>query len=55
MTRKELAEKTAATMTETHDALQAVVDELNKGQRKKLAKNEEIRKLFDRYGLEIDE
>lgn len=53
MTRKELAEKTAATMTETHDALQMVVDELNNGQRKKLAKNEKIKALFERYGVEI--
>lgn len=39
--------------TETHDALQAVVDELNHGQRQKLVKNEKIKALFERYGVEI--
>ena len=37
---------------ETHDALQAVVDELNQGQRQKLAKDEKLRELLDRYGVE---
>lgn len=55
MMREELIEKTEATKAETHDALQMVVDELNKGQRKKLAKIEKIKTLFERYGVEIDE
>ena len=53
MTRDELAAKIAATKVETHDALQAVVDELNNGQRKKLAKIEKIKIVFERYGVEI--
>lgn len=53
MTHEELVEKTEATKAETHDALQVVVDELNNGQRKKLCKDERIKKLFDRYGVEI--
>lgn len=42
-----------AVYAEIHDALQAVVDELNQGQRKKLVKNEKIKALFERYGVEI--
>lgn len=38
--------------SETHDALQLVVDELNQGQRQKLVKNEEVKALFDWY--EVD-
>lgn len=35
----------------THDALQAVYDELNKGQRQKLLKNEKIKALLEHYGV----
>lgn len=48
-----LNRRTETVCTETHDALQAVVDGLNKGQRQKLAKIEAIKKLFERYGVEI--
>ena len=53
MTREELVEKTEATKAETHDALQMVIDELNNGQRKKLAKIEGIKALFERYGVKF--
>lgn len=54
MTREELMTKIAEMKAETHDALQMVVDELNNGQRKKLAKNEKIKTLFERYGVEMN-
>ena len=38
---------------ETKEALQTVYDELNNGQQKKLLKNENIKALFDRFGVEI--
>jgi hypothetical protein len=40
---------------ETQSALQAVFDELNNGQQKKLLKNEEIKALFERYNVDIGE
>lgn len=33
----------------THDALQLIWDNTNKGQRNKMLKNEEIKALLDRY------
>lgn len=35
--------------SETHDALQTVIDELNQGQRQKLVKSEKVKALLDRY------
>lgn len=54
MTKEELTERVDALITETHDALQTVHDNLNKGQRQKLIKNEKIKTLFDRYGVEYE-
>lgn len=52
MKREELFEKVAAVKQETKNALQLVYDELNNGQQKKLLKEEAIKALFDRYGVE---
>lgn len=41
--------------TETHDALQTVYNALNKGQRQKLVKDEKVRAIFERYGVETEE
>lgn len=54
MYRKELFEKVAAVKVETKNALQLVFDELNQGQQKKILKNEEVKALFDRYGVVTD-
>lgn len=54
MTRTELTERVDALKTETHDALQTIYDNLNKGQRSKLLKNEKIKSLFDRYNIEYE-
>lgn len=51
MKKSELVEKTGLLKNETRDALQQVVDELNKGQKQKLLKNEKIKALLDRYGV----
>lgn len=51
MLKKELFEKVAAVKVETKNALQLVFDELNQGQQKKILKNEEVKALFDRYGV----
>lgn len=51
MYKKELFEKVAAVKVETRDALQTMYNELNQGQQKKIVKNEEVKALFDRYGV----
>lgn len=55
MDKQVLKDKIIALKTETKSALQTVFDELNQGQQKKILKNEEIKKLFDRYGVEYTE
>ena len=52
MTVHELKQKTDAVMTETRNALQTVYDALNKGQQQKLLKDEAVKELLDRYGVE---
>ena len=51
----ELRERVIAYNTEVKYALQAVYNDLNKGQRKKLLRNPSIRAMFERYGVVIDE
>ena len=55
MKRQELFDKVVALKEETKVALQLVYDTLNQGQQKKILKNEDIKKLFDRYGVEYTE
>lgn len=55
MLKQDLIDKVAALKNETKYALQTLFDYINKGQRKQLVKKEEIRTLFDRYGVEYDE
>jgi hypothetical protein len=43
--------KAKAVYTETKQALQTVFNALNKGQQNKILKNEEVKTLFDRYGV----
>lgn len=52
MKRKDLFDKVAQVKTETRDALQTVYDSLNSGQQKKIVKEEKVKLLFDRYGVE---
>ena len=54
MTKTELNEKTQAVKAETKEALQTVFDALNQGQQKKILKNEKVKALFDRYGVEYE-
>ena len=39
---------------DTKSALQLIYDSLNQGQQKKILKNEQVKELFDRYGLIYD-
>lgn len=55
MTKAHLTEAVAKAKTETREALQTMYDALNSGQRKKIVKNEDVKKLFDLYGVEYSE
>ena len=46
-----LVDKVIAYNIEIKTALQTMYDALNKGQRKKIVKNEKVKALFDRYGV----
>lgn len=54
MTKKELETKTAAVIEDTSSALRMVYEALNQGQQKKLLKNEAVKALFERYGVEVN-
>lgn len=54
MTKKELKVKTDTAINETRNALQTVYDALNRGQQQKILKDEEVKELFDRYGVEYN-
>lgn len=54
MTRTELNTAVDAAKAETKEALQTVYDALNQGQRKKIVKDETVKALFDRYGVDYD-
>ena len=47
-----LVDKVIAYNIEIKTALQTMYDALNKGQQKKIVKNEKVKALFDRYGVE---
>ena len=51
MTKRELMLKTNKAVEETRAALQTVYDALNHGQQKQIVKNDDVRVLFDRYGV----
>ena len=50
----ELRERVIAYNTEVKAAFQAVYNDLNHGQQKKLLRNPTIRAMFERYGVAID-
>lgn len=55
MTLQELNQATSAAIEQTRDALQTVYDTLNQGQQKKIVKDERVKALFDRYGVQYGE
>ena len=55
MKKSELTSAVLAVKTETRDALQTMYDALNQGQQKKIVKDEKVKALFDRYGVEYSE
>lgn len=54
MKKTELTAAVEQHITTTREALQTVYDALNKGQRQKLLKDENIVALFERYGVEVE-
>ena len=52
MFKEELETKTDLVLNETRDALQMIYDSLNRGQQKKIIKDEKIKELFDRYNVQ---
>lgn len=52
--KKTLQTNAQKAKTDTKNALQIVYDSLNQGQRKKIVKNEEVKKIFDLYGVEYN-
>ena len=50
----ELKDKIIAYNREIKEALQTVYNELNQGHRKKLLKNEVVKAMFDRCGVEYE-
>lgn len=50
----ELRDRVVAYNTEVKAALQAVYNDLNQGQQKKLLRNPVIRAMFERYGVETE-
>lgn len=55
MKKTTLNAKVAEVKTDTRTALQTMYDALNSGQQKKIVKNEAVKALFDRYGVEYTE
>ena len=53
ISKKKLQENVKVVKIETKAALQLVYEALNPGQRKKLIKNTEVKKLFEFYGVEV--
>ena len=46
-----LKEKTTAVVVDIHKALQTMYDTLKPGKRKKIVKNEAVKALYDRHGV----
>lgn len=52
MTKEQLESKTTEVINDTKTALQTVYDAMNQGQQKKIVKDQNVKALFDRYGVE---
>lgn len=54
MRKSELTHRSDIAVEQTREALQAIYDCLNKGQRIQIAKFESVKTLFDRYGVNFE-
>ena len=55
MQKTELTAAVDAAKSETRDSLQTIYDTMNQGQKKQIVKDESVKALFDRYGVEYHE
>lgn len=55
MTKNELNNAVDVAKAETKSALETVYAALNKGQQKKVVKDESVKSLFDLYGVNYEE
>ena len=55
MKKTTLERKVQEVKSETQSALQTMYDALNHGQQKQIVKNEAVKELFDRYGVQYTE
>lgn len=53
--RNDIIEQANALVGDIRSALQTMYDALNQGQQKKIVKDEAVKALFDRYGVEYSE
>lgn len=51
MRKEELTERVDTLMNTTKESLQLLWDSINKGQQKQIIKHQEIKDMFDRYGV----
>lgn len=51
MKKQKLDRAVQAHIDTTRDALQTVYDALNQGQKKKILKNDDVKRIFDVYGV----
>lgn len=52
MTKQELAAMVAAYKTQTREAIETILADLNQGQRMKVLKSETVQALLERFGIE---
>ena len=53
MTKQELQALVTAYKTQTREAIETILNELNQGQRKKILRNETVQQLCQRFGVEM--
>ena len=54
MRKKDLTSAVETAKAEIRNALQTMYDALSQGQQKKIVKNDDVRRLFDFYGVEYE-
>lgn len=54
ISKEQLQKNVDARVADFHDILQEIADSLNKGQRKKLLKNQKVKEAFDFFGVDYD-
>ncbi|MBQ7792420.1 MAG: hypothetical protein IJ367_02885 [Clostridia bacterium] len=54
MNKYQLKKNVDKTVTETKEAISTMYDALNQGQKKKIMKNEKVKDLMERHGVNAD-